>query len=277
QIMKDGLMMSNAGMKSVFSEWNRGRLESYLIKITSDILGYKDAGGGDLIDSILDTAGQKGTGKWASIAALDEGVPLTLICEAVFARSLSADKEGRVKASGLLECGTEKQPVEIADLESALYAAKLVSYAQGYSLMRAAAKTYVWNLNYGGIALMWRGGCIIRSAFLGKIRDAFAADPELENLLLSPFFREEMLSCEKSLRRVVSAAVMSGIPVPALSSALAYFDGLRCGRLPANLLQAMRDYFGAHTYERVDAPRGEHFHTDWTNAGGATASTFYNA
>ena len=277
QIMKDGLMMSNAGMKAVFSEWNRGRLESYLIKITSDILGYKDAAGGALIDSILDTAGQKGTGKWASIAALDEGVPLTLICEAVFARSLSADKEGRVKASGLLECGTEKQPVEIADLESALYAAKLVSYAQGYSLMRAAAKTYGWNLNYGGIALMWRGGCIIRSAFLGKIRDAFAADPELENLLLSPFFREEMLSCEKSLRRVVSAAVMSGIPVPALSSAIAYFDGLRCGRLPANLLQAMRDYFGAHTYERVDAPRGEHFHTDWTNAGGATASTFYNA
>ena len=277
QIMKDGLMMSNAGMKAVFSEWNRGRLESYLIKITSDILGYRDAGGGDLIDSILDTAGQKGTGKWASIAALDEGVPLTLICEAVFARSLSADKDGRVKASGLLDCGAEKQPVEIADLESALYAAKLVSYAQGYSLMRAAAKTYGWNLNYGGIALMWRGGCIIRSAFLGKIRDAFAADPELDNLLLSPFFREEMLSCEKSLRRVVSAAVMSGIPVPALSSALAYFDGLRCGRLPANLLQAMRDYFGAHTYERVDAPRGEHFHTDWTNAGGATASTFYNA
>ena len=276
QIMKDQLSMTNEQMCSVFSEWNRGRLESYLIKITADILGFKDESGNCLIDRILDAAGQKGTGKWASIAALDEGVPLTLICEAVFARSLSADKEGRVKAEKLLSCGTEKIPVEITELEKALYAAKLISYAQGYLLMRAAAKTYGWNLNYGGIALMWRGGCIIRSAFLGKIRDAFDRDPELDNLLLSTFFRDEILACEKSLRRVVASAAISGVPVPALSAALAYFDGLRCGRLPANLLQAMRDYFGAHTYERIDAPRGEHFHTDWTMAGGDTASTFYN-
>ncbi|MCQ2427570.1 MAG: decarboxylating NADP(+)-dependent phosphogluconate dehydrogenase [Clostridia bacterium] len=276
QIMKDQLGMSNSEMKDVFSEWNKGKLESYLIEITADILGYKDGNGAELIDYILDAAGQKGTGKWASIAALDEGIPLTLICEAVFARSLSADKDGRVRASELLSSENEKVPVSVGDLENALYAAKLISYAQGYSLMKAAADTYGWNLNYGGIALMWRGGCIIRSSFLGKIRDAFAESPELGNLMLAPYFRSVLKECEKSLRRVCSAAIMSGTPVPAFSAALAYFDGYRCARLPANLLQAQRDYFGAHTYERTDAPRGEHFHTNWTHEGADTASTFYN-
>ena len=281
QLMRDLLGMSDDEMHEVFKAWNTTELDSYLIEITRDILAYKDKDGSALVENILDTAGQKGTGKWTGIAALDEGVPLTLIGEAVFARCLSAMKAERVEAAKVFNrtvpAFTGDKAAFVEAIRQALFASKIISYAQGYTLMRTAAKTYGWNLNYGGIALMWRGGCIIRSAFLGKIRDAFAADPELENLLLSPFFREEMLSCEKSLRRVVSAAVMSGIPVPALSSALAYFDGLRCGRLPANLLQAMRDYFGAHTYERVDAPRGEHFHTDWTNAGGATASTFYNA
>jgi len=275
QIMKDQLGMSNDEMREVFSKWNEGKLESYLIKITADILGYRE-NGEELIDKILDAAGQKGTGKWASIAALDEGIPLTLICEAVFARSLSADKEGRVAASKLLGSKAEKCPVSIEDLENALYAAKLISYAQGYSLMASAAKTYGWNLNYGGIALMWRGGCIIRSSFLGKIRDAYNEDPELRNLMLAPYFRKVLGECEMSLRRVCAAAMLSGTPVPAFSAALAYFDGYRCDRLPANLLQAQRDYFGAHTYERVDAPRGEHFHTNWTREGAATASTFYN-
>jgi 6-phosphogluconate dehydrogenase len=277
QIMKDQLGMTNARMRDVFAGWDRGRLESYLIRITSDILGYRDGNGAELIDSILDAAGQKGTGKWASEAALDAGVPLTLICEAVFARSLSADRDTRLRASGLLDSPREPVKVEIADLEAALYAAKLISYSQGFSLMRAAAAEYGWKLNYGDIALMWRGGCIIRSAFLGRIKQAFDAEPGLDVLLLSPFFREELLACEKSLRRVCSAAAESGTPIPAMGAALSYFDGLRCGRLPANLLQAMRDYFGAHTYERVDAPRGEHFHTDWTRSGSGAASTFYNA
>ena len=275
QIMHDQLGMSNDEMHEVFLRWNEGPLESYLIRITADILAYRDADGGYLLDRILDTAGQKGTGKWASIAALDEGVPLTLIGEAVFARCLSADKDGRVRASQAFECSHEKQAISADDLEKALYTAKLISYAQGYSLLRTAAKTYGWNLNYGGIALMWRGGCIIRSAFLGRIRDAYSANPDLENLLLDPFFRDILLQNEGALRRVCASAMLSGTPVPAMSSALAYFDGMRCGRLPANLLQAQRDYFGAHTYERTDAPRGEHFHTDWTRAGGTTASTFY--
>ena len=275
QIMKDQLEMSNEEMHDVFAGWNKGQLESYLIEITSEILAYKDKDGSDLLDSILDTAGQKGTGKWASIAAMDEGVPLTLIGEAVFARCLSADKEGRVKAAEILNCSREKQKVSVEDLENALYTAKLISYAQGYSLMRSAARTYGWNLNYGGIALMWRGGCIIRSAFLGKIRDAYKNNPDLDNLLLDPYFKGILLKNEGALRRVCAAAMLSGTPIPAFSAALSYFDGCKCARLPANLLQAQRDYFGAHTYERIDAPRGEHFHTDWINAGGTTASTFY--
>lgn len=279
QMMKDGLGMNNAQMHKVFTQWNRGKLDSYLIEITRDILGYRDEDGKETVDLILDAAGQKGTGKWTAIAALDEGMPLTLIGEAVFARCLSAIKEERVEASGKLKGpeakfeGNAKQLVK--DLEQALYASKIVSYAQGYQLMRAAAATHQWNLNYGGIALMWRGGCIIRSAFLGKIKDAFDKNPALTNLLLDPFFRSAMAKAQDAWRRVVSTAVMLGIPMPAISAALAYYDGYRAARLPANLLQAQRDYFGAHTYERVDKARGEFFHTNWTGRGGATAASTY--
>lgn len=279
QLMKHGLGMSNEEMHAVFSEWNEGELDSYLIEITRDILGYKDEDGNEVIDLILDTAGQKGTGKWTAIAALDEGQPLTLIGEAVFARCLSALKEERVVASKALKGevsafdGDKKAFVD--DLRQALYASKIVSYAQGYQLMRAAAQSYGWNLNYGGIALMWRGGCIIRSVFLGKIKDAFDKDPELSNLLLDPFFAEVVQKAQAAWRRVVIKAVEMGVPAPALSSALAFFDGYRSERLPANLLQAQRDYFGAHTYERVDKPRGEWFHTNWTGRGGTTSASTY--
>jgi 6-phosphogluconate dehydrogenase len=277
--MKYGLGMSNPEMDQVFSRWNNGKLDSYLIEITRNILGYRDEDGNYTIDQILDTAGQKGTGKWTAIAALDEGMPLTLIGEAVFARCLSAIKEERVKASKVLtgpeiKFNDEKSEF-ISDLEEALYASKIVSYAQGYQLMRAAAKSYGWKLNYGGIALMWRGGCIIRSTFLGKIKGAFDKNPKLENLLLDPFFTDAVINAQKSWRRVVIKAVELGIPMPAISSALAYYDGYRSDRLPANLLQAQRDYFGAHTYERVDKPRGEYFHTNWTGHGGDTSSTTY--
>ncbi|MFH1851257.1 MAG: decarboxylating NADP(+)-dependent phosphogluconate dehydrogenase [Candidatus Neomarinimicrobiota bacterium] len=279
QLMKYGLGMSNAEMEAVFSKWNEGKLDSYLIEITSDILGYRDADGKPTIDLILDTAGQKGTGKWTAVAALDEGMPLTLIGEAVFARCLSAIKEERVKASRVLTGPAVKFTGEkaalIADLEEALYASKIVSYAQGYQLMRAAAGSYGWNLNYGGIALMWRGGCIIRSVFLGRIKEAFDANPELDNLLLDPFFRDAVTTAQAAWRRVVVKAVELGIPLPAISSALAYYDGYRSGRLPANLLQAQRDYFGAHSYERIDKPRGEFFHTNWTGRGGATSASTY--
>lgn len=281
QLMKDLLGMSNDEMHEVFSEWNKGDLNSYLIEISRDILAYKDNDGGYLIDKILDTAGQKGTGKWTAIAALDEGIPLTLIGEAVFARCLSAMKEERVKASGILKgpkplfTGDKKAFAE--DIREALYASKIVSYAQGYTLMRAAAKTYGWNLNYGGVALMWRGGCIIRSVFLGKIKEAFDKNPGLENLLLDEFFKDKIEAAQDGWRRVVSTAIANGIWVPAFSTALCYFDGYRNDRLPANLLQAQRDYFGAHTYERTDKPRGEFFHTDWTGLGGGTASTTYTA
>jgi 6-phosphogluconate dehydrogenase len=293
QLMIDLLGMSCEEMQAVFDDWNKGELSSYLIEITRDILGYKDDDGSPLVEKILDTAGQKGTGKWATIAAANEGVPLTLIAEAVFSRCLSAQKEERVKASKIFGStkefatvaptlrqepdtnDTNKKNNFIADLEKALYAAKIVSYAQGFGLMREAAKHYNWKLNYGGVALMWRGGCIIRSRFLGKIKDAYTKDPALENLLLDPFFAGVLKDAEESWRRVVSQAVLAGIPVPALSSALAWFDGVRCARLPANLLQAQRDYFGAHTYERVDKPRGQFFHTNWTGRGGTTSAETY--
>ncbi len=279
QMMKDGLGLSNDAMHKTFSQWNRGKLDSYLIEITRDILGYRDEDGKAVVDLILDTAGQKGTGKWTAIAALDEGMPLTLIGEAVFARCLSAIKEERVEASRKLKgpkAVFEGRPAQLVkDLEQALYASKIVSYAQGYQLMRAAAATNGWNLNYGGIALMWRGGCIIRSVFLAQIKVAFDLNPDLTHLLLDPFFNKAVASAQASWRRVVSTAVELGIPMPAISAALAYYDGYRSARLPANLLQAQRDYFGAHTYERVDRPRGEFFHTNWTGRGGATAASTY--
>ena len=279
QMMRQGVGMTNEQMHEVFADWNEGELCSYLIEITRDILGHKDEDGNEVIDLILDTAGQKGTGKWTGIEALNLGQPLTLIGEAVFARCLSALKEERVNASKILTgpklefSGDKKTFVD--DLRQALYASKIVSYAQGYQLMRAAAKEYNWNLNYGGIALMWRGGCIIRSVFLGKIKDAFDKDPDLVNLLLDPFFKDAVESAQAAWRRVVTTAVEMGIAIPAISSALAYYDGYRSGRLPANLLQAQRDYFGAHTYERVDKPRGEFFHTNWTGRGGTTSASTY--
>jgi 6-phosphogluconate dehydrogenase len=278
-LMKEGLGTSNDEMHAVFTEWNKGELDSYLIEITRDILGYMDEDGNYVLDSILDTAGQKGTGKWTAIAALDQGQPLTLIGEAVFARCLSALKEERVEASKVLKGQTvpfqgDKEAF-IDDLRQALYASKIVSYAQGYQLMRSAASEYGWNLNYGGIALMWRGGCIIRSVFLGKIKEAFDRDPGLVNLLTDPFFADVVQKAQPAWRRVITNAVNMGIPVPALSTALAFFDGYRSQRLPANLLQAQRDYFGAHTYERVDKPRGEFFHTNWTGRGGDTSASTY--
>jgi 6-phosphogluconate dehydrogenase len=278
--MKQGLGLTNQEMYEVFTEWNKGELDSYLIEITRDILGYKDEDGNEVIDLILDTAGQKGTGKWTAIEALNLGQPLTLIGEAVFARCLSALKEERVAASKILTgpkpSFTGNKRAFVDDLRQALYASKIVSYAQGYQLMRAAAQEHKWNLNYGGIALMWRGGCIIRSAFLGKIKEAFDKNPKLENLLLDPFFKGAVEKAQPAWRRVVTTAVEMGVPMPAMSSALTFYDGYRCGRLPANLLQAQRDYFGAHTYERVDKPRGEFFHTNWTGRGGTTAASTYN-
>lgn len=280
QVMKDLLGMDADEMHEVFKDWNQGELDSYLIEITRDIMAYKDEDGKPLVDKILDTAGQKGTGKWTGVTALDLGIPLTLIGESVFARCLSAQKDERVKASKVLRgpnpafTGDKKAFVE--DIRKALLASKIVSYAQGYVLMRAAAEEYGWNLNYGGIALMWRGGCIIRSVFLSKIKDAFDKNPELPNLLLDDYFKGKIHDADASWRRVVATAFTNGIPVPALSSALSYFDGYRTERLPANLLQAQRDYFGAHTYERIDKPRGEFFHTNWTGRGGTTASTTYN-
>ncbi len=279
-IMKTLLGMSSDEMHEVFSKWNQGELNSYLIEITANILAYKDEDGQPLVEKILDTAGQKGTGKWTASTALDLGTPLTMIAEAVYARCLSAIKEERVNASKILTGPKPKfeddKKAFIDDLGKALYASKIVSYAQGYELMRAAAAEFKWNLNYGGVALMWRGGCIIRSAFLGKIKEAFDKNPVLPNLLLDPFFKEKILSSQEAWRRVVSAAIINGVPAPALNSTLAYFDGYRTERLPANLLQAQRDYFGAHRYERIDKPRGEFFHTNWTGRGGTTASSVYN-
>jgi len=280
QLMKDLLGMSHDEMHEVFKTWNNDILDSYLIEITRDIMAFKDDDGKPLLEKILDTAGQKGTGKWTAVTALDLGIPLTLIGEAVFARCLSAQKDERIKASKVLTgpaknfAGDKKSFVE--DIKYALFASKIVSYAQGYVLMRAAAQEFGWNLNYGGIALMWRGGCIIRSAFLGDIKEAFDANPDLENLLLAPYFKERIDQAQKGWRNVVAQAALNGIPAPAFTSALAYYDGYRSERLPANLLQAQRDYFGAHTYERIDKPRGAFFHTNWTGRGGTTASTTYN-
>jgi 6-phosphogluconate dehydrogenase len=281
QVMKNLLGMNHQEMHDVFAEWNKGELDSYLIEITRDILAYKDEDGGPLVEKILDTAGQKGTGKWTAIASLDIGIPLTLIGEAVYARTLSAQKEERVEASKILSGPTPKfegdKKAFIEDLRKALLASKIVSYAQGYVLMKTAAKEYGWNLNYGGIALMWRGGCIIRSVFLSKIKEAFDVNQELSNLLLDPYFKNKIEEAQDAWRRVVAVAVSNGMWIPAISTALNYFDGYRTDRLPANLLQAQRDYFGAHTYERTDKPRGEFFHTNWTGRGGSTASTTYNA
>jgi 6-phosphogluconate dehydrogenase len=279
QAMKELLDMSADEMSKVFKLWNGGELSSYLIEITGHILAVKDKDGRALVDNILDTAGQKGTGKWTSVVSLDLGIPLTLISEAVFARCLSAMKEARVEASKLLHAPARqfkrKRQEFLADLEKALYASKIISYTQGFVLLHEAAKEYHWNLNYGGIATLWRGGCIIRSAFLTKIKEAFDTNPGLSNLLLDPFFKNRMARSQKAWRRIVSAAVLNGVWVPALSSALSYYDGFRNARLPANLLQAQRDYFGAHQYERIDQPRGKFFHTNWTGHGGKTASTSY--
>jgi len=279
QLMSEGLGLDADEMQAIFAEWNRGELSSYLIEITANIFGYKDEDGQPLVDKILDTAGQKGTGKWTGINALDLGIPLTLIGESVFARCLSAQKSERVTAAKLLPKHTrafsgDKQAM-INAIRDALYAAKIISYAQGFRLMREASKEYKLALNYGEIALMWRGGCIIRSQFLNDIKQAYDANPDLENLLLADFFVEAMKKADAGWRKAVVLGVELGIPTPAFSSALAYYDGYRTERLPANLLQAQRDYFGAHTYERVDQPRGEFFHTDWTGHGGKTASSTY--
>ncbi len=280
-LMSNALGMSPAEMSAVFTDWNTGKLDSYLIEITSEILAFKDEDGEPMVDKILDTAGQKGTGKWTAVAALDEGIPLTLIGEAVFSRFLSALKDERVTAAGVIGSPIPAYKGDkaalIADLQEALFASKIVSYTQGYMFMRAASQQYGWKLAYGNIALMWRGGCIIRAAFLDDIKAAFDKNPELSNLLLDPFFKEQVQNAEAAWRRVVGTAVSLGIPVPTMSSALAFYDGYRRERLPANLLQAQRDYFGAHTYERVDKPRGEFFHTNWTGQGGDVTASTYDA
>ena len=264
QLMRDGLGMTNAQMQETFSRWNHGDLDSFLIGITADILGKKDTEGRYILDTILDTAGQKGTGKWTVQAALDQGIPLSLISESVFARCLSSRKEERVSASAVLDGPAQKRlHLDLEDLRKTLLAAKIVSYAQGFSLMDSASKQYGWQLDLGAVALLWRSGCIIRSVFLGRIKDAYEAQPGLTNLMLSPWFRDTLAQGQAAWRRVVSEAVLHGIPVPSLSAGLNYYDGYRCARLPANLLQAQRDYFGAHTYERTDRPRGEFFHTEW--------------
>ncbi|MDW8382841.1 MAG: decarboxylating NADP(+)-dependent phosphogluconate dehydrogenase [Verrucomicrobiota bacterium] len=279
-IMKAGLGMKPDEMSQVFGQWNEAELKSYLIEITRDILAFKDEDGQPLVDKILDTAGQKGTGKWTVMSSAELGIPVTLIAEAVYARCVSAFKDKRVEAAQVFPApqtvfsGDRVQWLQ--DLRRALYASKIVSYAQGFMLMRAAAKQYGWNLNYGSIALLWRGGCIIRSVFLGEIKNAFDKNPELDNLLLDPFFANAIREALPSWRRVVSTAAQQGIPVPAFSTALAFFDGIRSEWLPANLIQAQRDYFGAHTYERVDRPRGQFFHTNWTGHGGRVASGSYS-
>jgi 6-phosphogluconate dehydrogenase len=281
QLMREGLGLSNQEMHEVFARWNEGELDSYLIEITRDILATRDEEGRYVVDLILDAAGQKGTGKWTAVSALDLGVPMTLVTEAVFSRTLSSLKNERLAASKILRGPEARLDVNkdefVEDIGRAIYASKIISYAQGYMLMREAAREYKWRINYGGVALMWRGGCIIRSRFLGKIRDAFASNPELHNLLLDDFFRSVIENSQASWRRVVARGAEAGIPIPAMSAALAFFDGYRLASLPANLLQAQRDYFGAHTYERVDRPRGEFFHTNWTGRGGKVSSTSYTA
>jgi len=281
-LMKDALGLSHDEMADIMKEWNKGDLDSFLCEISADILAYKDTDGTPLLEKIKDSAGQKGTGKWTGISALDMGVPLTLISEAVFARCLSSLKDLRIHASEQLTGppnhgyhGEKKHFIKA--IEQALYASKIISYAQGFMLMRAAAKEFNWTLNYGGIALMWRGGCIIRSRFLGNIKQAYDKNSELENLLLDDYFRAEIAKCQNGWRTVISEAVKLGIPVPAFSSALAFYDGFRSAKLPANLIQAQRDYFGAHTYQLLDDCCGKFHHTDWTGHGGRVSSTTYNA
>lgn len=279
-LMKNLLGLSYKQIAETFTKWNKRELNSYLIEITSHIFRTMDSDGSFLLDKILDVAGQKGTGKWTVLNAVEMGVPVTLIGEAVFARCLSAMKEERVKTSKILRGPEVKftgdKTAFLEDLFHALYASKMISYAQGYMLMREAAKEYRWRLNYGGIALMWRGGCIIRSRFLGKIKEAFDKDPLLSNLLHDTFFSSEIDKCQKGWRNVVANAALCGVPAPALSTALSFYDGYRSGWLPANLLQALRDYFGAHTYERVDKPRREFFHTNWTGTGGTVSASSYS-
>ncbi len=281
QLLKDGLGLTPDELHDVFADWNKGELDSYLIEITAEIFAKKDDDGQPMVDKILDTAGQKGTGKWTAISALDLGMPLTLIGESVFARCLSALKEERVEASKILQgpkkvltVADKKQFIE--DVRRALYCSKMISYAQGYMLLRAIEKEMKWNLNMGGIALMWRGGCIIRSVFLGNIKAAFDKNPKLENLLMDDFFSSALNKYQASWRKAIIHSIEIGVPMPAFSTALAFYDGYRCERLPANLLQAQRDFFGAHTYERVDKPRGEFFHTNWTGRGGKVSSSTYN-
>jgi 6-phosphogluconate dehydrogenase len=281
-LLQRGLGLTADELAEVFAEWNKGELDSYLIEISSQIFAKKDEDGQPIVDKILDTAGQKGTGKWTAISALDLGQPVTLIGESVFARCLSALKDERVAASKILQGPKVKAAIGerkafIENVRRALYCSKMISYAQGYMLLRAAAKENGWNLNMGGIALMWRGGCIIRSQFLGKIKLAYDKNPALENLLLDSFFSGAINRYQASWRKALIHAVKLGIPTPAFSTALAFFDGFRTGRLPANLLQAQRDFFGAHTYERVDQPRGKFFHTNWTGHGGRVSSSTYNA
>jgi 6-phosphogluconate dehydrogenase len=280
-LMKEALGMSHDEMHQVFAQWNEGKLDSYLIEITRDILAFRDEDGSPLLEKILDAAGQKGTGKWTAVSALEMGIPLTLIGEAVLARFLSALKEERVGASHVLGGPAltfdGDKVAFVNDIHDALYASKIISYTQGYMLMRSAAVEYGWNLNYGGIATIWRGGCIIRSVFLGNIKEAFDKDSDLANLLLDDYFKAEVEAAQPAWRRVVARAVEMGVPVPTMSSALAFYDGYRRERLPANMLQAQRDYFGAHTYERVDRSRGEFFHTDWTGRGGDVTSGTYQA
>ncbi|MFZ9965299.1 MAG: decarboxylating NADP(+)-dependent phosphogluconate dehydrogenase, partial [Terrimicrobiaceae bacterium] len=284
-ILKNGLGMNEQELHDTFAEWNKGELDSYLIEITRDIFAKKDDDGSPLVNKILDTAGQKGTGKWTVINSLDLGTPITLMAEAVYARCVSAMKDDRVRAARKLKGpkpaipsarNAKKRAALVQEVRDALYASKIISYAQGYMLMQAAAKEYGWKLNWGGIALMWRGGCIIRSRFLGKIKEAFDKKPNLANLLFDDYFRGEIKKSQKGWRNIVATAAKRGIPAPAFSTALAFFDSFRSAVLPANLLQAQRDFFGAHTYERVDKPRGEFFHTNWTGHGGNTSSTTYS-
>lgn len=279
-LMKDLLGLPYDRMADIFTAWNKRELNSYLIEIASHVFRTDDKDGKPLLDKILDVAGQKGTGKWTAINSIEMGIPVTLIGEAVFARCLSALKEERVMASQRLSGpkssfnGNPDQFIEA--IFYALYASKIISYAQGYMLMREASHDYNWHLNYGGIALMWRGGCIIRSIFLGKIKEAFDKRPDLHNLLLDDFFKKELDKCQEGWRHAVATAALNGVPIPCFSTALSFYDGYRSQRLPANLLQALRDYFGAHTYERVDKPRGEFFHTNWTGTGGKVSASSYS-
>ncbi len=281
QLLKDGIGLNAAQLHDVFAEWNEGELDSYLIEITRDIFAKIDDDGLPMVDKILDTAGQKGTGKWTGVSSLDLGVPVTLIGEAVYSRCLSAMKDERVAASKILTGPKVPAIVDhkafIENVRCALYCSKMISYAQGYMLLREAAKEQGWNLNFGGIALMWRGGCIIRSRFLAKIKEAYDKNPKLSNLLVDEFFSQTLDKNQGAWRKAVIQAIECGVPTPAFSTALAFYDGFRTARLPANLLQAQRDYFGAHTYERIDKPRGQFFHTNWTGRGGRVSSGSYNA